>query len=70
MAKVTLRKGEGAKNVEAKILKRISDNRKIGQGGNMKLKQQEGGTLLTVTIGQKRENPKSVHFKSLIVPNI
>ena len=42
LAKLTLGKGEGAEKVAAKILKGISDNRKIGQGENMKLKQQEG----------------------------
>ena len=70
MAKLTLGKGEGAEKVAAKILKGISDKRKIGQGRNMKLKQQKGGRPLTATIRQKRKNPKSVHVKTLTVAKI
>ena len=36
--KLTLREGEGAEKVVSKILKGISDNRKIGQGRYMKIK--------------------------------
>ena len=42
LTRLTLRKRDGAEKVAVKILKGISDNRKIGQGENMKLKQQEG----------------------------
>ena len=69
LAKLTLQEGQGAEQVAASVVKKLSEQKNNEVGAPLQLQQLKGGKALTVTVGQKRKC-KEIQVKSQTVAKI